>query len=370
VNAPANAIPRIATVAGASSTGAKSMKACRVLSIVLATAAGAWSAQAAAIEPIPQTPGWGGFAVLGVGYTELKTNMLAGNAAVEIGRETVASINSPPQTDSAVHPVFTGELNYTTRGRWQLFVGNSLEDALTLDTSGQLGVRREVGAAGVMQAGVLFNGITTKVWSDPYAEGVAREETDRDSSGARFQWDRIFGSAFQATLSYRDISVDEEASGQGVRSVTCNAACRDLLRRDGDRYNLDVSYLYRIGDGRPRHLLRPQVSYSSDDRDGDAISSKSWRLQLSHVFLGEGYTLASNFIYGSTSFDERNPIFGRKTDSDRIAIDTTLLYRLPIEGGRWQAVGSATWGRDDSDVRFHDSDLFNVSVGAMYRFGN
>jgi hypothetical protein len=171
------------------------------------------------------------------------------------------------------------------------------------------------------------------------------------------------------TFSYRDISVDTEASGQGVRSVTCNAACRDLLRREGARYTFDVSYLYRLGAG-PRHLLRPMVSYSVDDRDGAAISSDAWRLQLSHVFLGQGYTVASNVVYGQSTFDAPNPIFGRKTDSDRIALDTTLFYRLPFGDGRWQAVGSVTWGRDDSDVQFHDSELLNVSVGAMYRFGN
>jgi hypothetical protein len=32
-------------------------------------------------------------------------------------------------------------------------------------------------------------------------------------------------------------------------------------------------------------------------------------------------------------------------------------------------VGSILWGQDDSDVRFHDSEVFNVNVGAMYRFG-
>src|SRR5512137_131371 len=38
------------------------MKLRGALSIVLALGAGAWVADAAAIEPIPQTPGWRGFA--------------------------------------------------------------------------------------------------------------------------------------------------------------------------------------------------------------------------------------------------------------------------------------------------------------------
>ena len=56
------------------------------------------------------------------------------------------------------------------------------------------------------------------------------------------------------------------------------------------------------------------------------------------------------------------------TDSNRYAVDATLFYRLPAASGRWQAVGTILWGKDDYNVRFYDSDVFNVSLGAMYRF--
>jgi hypothetical protein len=39
----------------------------------------------------------------------------------------------------------------------------------------------------------------------------------------RLQWDRILGSTFRFTVSYRDIEVDTERSGQGV---TASYACR------------------------------------------------------------------------------------------------------------------------------------------------
>ena len=327
------------------------------------TAPVAWS-----IEPIPQTPGWRGFVVGGAGYTEVKSNVVAGNGILDIGDDTINSISDAPRSDDAVHPVFTGEINYTFDDQWQVFLGTSLEDAVTLDGAAQFGARKDFGAIGVLQAGYLFSGIPTQAWADPYAEGVKREEVDRDSSGLRLRWDRVMGSAFELTVSYRDISIEDEASGQGVQSVACDAACQDLLRRDGDQYAFDVSYLYKLGDG-TRHLLRPLVRYTIDDRDGDAISGDAYYLQLSYVFLGQGYSLASNVAYGSTSQDARNPIFGRKTDSERFAVDSTLFYRLPIASGRWQAVGSVLWGQDDSDVRFHDTDAFHVSVGAMYRFG-
>jgi hypothetical protein len=115
--------------------------------------------------------------------------------------------------------------------------------------------------------------------------------------------------------------------------------------------------------------VRPLVRYTIDDREGEAISSDGYRLQLSYVFLGQGYSVASNLAYGSNSFDARNPIFGARTDTDGLAVDTTLFYRLPFESGRWQAVGSVLWGEGDSDVAFHDNEVFMISAGLMYRFG-
>jgi len=344
------------------------MKSSHAFSLIIAAGAFVAPPLAFAIEPIPETPGWRGFVVGGVGYTEVKSNFVAGNGLLDIGSDTINSVNDAPRSDDAVHPIVTGEVNYTFADQWQVFLGTSLEDAVTLDGVAQFGVRKDFGAPGVLQAGYLFSGIPTQTWEDPYAEGVQREETDRGSSGLRLRWDRVMGSAFELTFSYRDIAIDTERSGQGVESVACDIACQDLLRRDGDQYSFDVSYLYKLGDG-SRHLLRPLLRYTVDDREGDAISGDSYRAQLTYIFLGQGYTVASNVAFGGSSQDERNPIFGVHTDSDRFAVDTTLFYRLPVASGRWQALGSILWGKDDSDVRFHDGEVFNVNVGAMYRFG-
>jgi len=344
------------------------MKSSHALSLILAVAGSAVAPLASAIEPIPQTAGWRGFVVGGVGYTDLKSNVVAGNGILDIGRPQIDSVSDAPRSDDAVHPIFTGEVNYTFENQWQVFLGTSIEDAVTLDGVSQAGVRKDMGNPGVLQVGYVFSGIPTQTWVDPYAEGVEREETDRDSSGMRVQWDRFMGTAFQFTATYRDVSIERERSGQGVLSVACNAACQDLLRRDGDQYSFDVSYLYKLGEG-SRHLLRPLVRYSVNDRDGEAMSGDGYRLQLSYVFLGQGYSLASNVAYGSSSQDTRNPLFGVKTDADGFAIDTTLFYRLPAASGRWHAVGSVLWGKEDNDVRFHDNEVFSVSVGAMYRFG-
>jgi Protein of unknown function (DUF2860) len=323
---------------------------------------------AIAIEPIPTTPGWRGFAVVGAGYADLTSNTVAGNNLIEIGQPVISSVAQRPRSDDTFHPVVTGEVNYTFASGWQAFFGTSIEDAVTLDGVTQLGARKDIGSAGILQGGFLFSGIPTQVWEDPYAEGVRRDETDRDSAGLRLQWDRVLGTPLELTVSYRDISIDTERSGFGVTSVSCDAACRSLLVRDGDQYNFSASYLFRPGGGK-QHLVRPMIRYTLDDRDGDAISNDAYLLQLSYVFLGQGYTVASNVAYGERSQDESNPIFGAKTDSSFYALDMTVFYRLPVASGRWQAVGSMLYGKDDTDVRFHDTEVFNVNLGAMYRFG-
>ena len=344
------------------------MRTSQLSPLAVATLAALAPPCATAIEPIPSTPGWRGFIVVGAGYADLESNTVAGNNLIDIGQPVIDSVSQRPRSDDTFHPVVSGEINYTFGNGWQAFFGTSLEDAVTLDGVTQLGARKDLGSAGILQGGFLFSGIPTQVWEDPYAEGVHREETDRDSTGLRLQWDRVLGSAFELTFSWRDISIDTERSGEGVKSVACDAACRDLLRRDGDQYHFDVSYLFRAGEGR-RHLLRPMFRYTIDDRDGEAISADAYRLQLSYVFLGQGYTVASNVAYASSSNDAPNPIFGRRTDTDGVALDTTLFYRLPTESGRWQAVGHVLWGKGDSDVDFHDNEIFLFSIGAMYRFG-
>lgn len=323
---------------------------------------------ASAIEPIPDTPGWRGFVILGAGYVDVESNLVAGNGFIDVGDPVISSVNQPPDSDDTFHPVVTGELNYTFDNGWQVFLGTSLEDAVTLDAVSQFGVRKDLADAGILQGGLLFSGVPSDVWEDPYAEAVPRDETGRDATGLRLRWDRVMGSAFELTFSYRDISIDTERSGQGVVSVGCGATCQDLLRRDGDQYSFDVSYLYRLGDRR-NHLLRPMFRYVIEDREGGAVSGDAYRFQVSYVYAGQAFTVASNVALGGIAKDERNPIYDRRTDTDRVAVDATLFYPLPASSGRWQLVANVLWAEEDSDVTFHDAELFMMSVGVMYRFG-
>ena len=102
-----------------------------LLAVLLAGAA----PRAHAIEPIPDSAGWRGFLVVGAGYTDVSSNLVAGNRFINIGRPEIDSIFQGPQNDDAFHPVFTGEINYTF-GNYATFREKFTEAALTHFGSG------------------------------------------------------------------------------------------------------------------------------------------------------------------------------------------------------------------------------------------
>ena len=53
---------------------------------------------ALAIEPIPATPGWRGFVVVGGGYADLMSNTVAGNNLIDIGQPWITGASNSPET--------------------------------------------------------------------------------------------------------------------------------------------------------------------------------------------------------------------------------------------------------------------------------
>jgi len=322
-----------------------------------------------AVPQVPEEEGFGGFLFLGAGYTEVKSNTMAGNRFVDGGEDTITNITDRPQTSEDVHPVFGGELTYTLGNRSQFFLGTSLEDLVTLDGSFQLGWRQQTQKAGIFQVGLLAAAVPTEVWEDPYLAGVAREETDRDSRGARFAWDRIFGSKVEWQVTYRDIEVDTERSGENV--LGCAAGCQASLRRDGDFLGTTLSYAFRQ-QGRP-HVFRPLVSYRTMDADGDSQSYDGWVAQFTYSYLDPKLTFITNLAYADYSYDEANPIpvyNGQKQDADGYIFDATAIYTLPFESRRWKLSSTVALGSIDADIDFFNQRLGTVSVSAFYVIGN
>ena len=326
----------------------------------------------ATILPIPTESGWNGFVIAGAGYTDIESNTVAGNKVVDFSNENVSSLTASPDDDDTAHFSGAFEVRYTFGDQWQAFLGTSLLDRVTLDFAQQLGLRKQTDNIGTFQAGLLFSGIPSEVWEDPYQtdDTGPRNDTDRDAAGIRLQWDRIFGSGFEATLSFRDIDIDKERIGQNVTDPAvnpCNATCQSSLERDGDSAQLELAYLWELSS---RTILRPAVRFNDDDRDGDAQDRDGYTLSLTWGLDGDNFRTTVSGLYNDTEYDNANPIYGIHQDADGFVINGTLFYDLPTESRRWKAVGSITYGESDSDIDFHDNELLSVTLGVMYNFGN
>ena len=327
----------------------------------------------AVIENIPTENGWGGRILLGAGYTDLESNTVAGNKLVEIGNKNVDSLSASPESDDQVHAVINGEIKYTFGDQWQAFLGSSLFDLLTLDFAQQLGIRKQTDSGQKFGAGILFSGIPTEVWEDPYqtSDTGPRSETDRDSMGIRLEWDRILGSGANLTLDFRNNEIDKDFIGQNVTggtgpALTCDAACQDLLRRDGDFAQIEAAWAFRPSQ---QHLLRPAVRGFNFDGDGNAQDRSGYSVLVTWSYLAEKFTFTANGAYTDTDYDNPNPIYGIEQDSDGYTVAGTLFYKISSDG-RWQATANASYGDVDADIDFHDTKLFQVAIGAFFSFGN
>jgi hypothetical protein len=296
---------------------------------------------------------------------DLESNLVAGNSLIDANTRTISSVNQSPPSNDTVYPFVGGEVNYTFGDRWEAFFGGSIEDYLTLDLTTRLGLRKEVERVGVAGLSLLFSGMPAEAWEDPYLVGSPRRETDRDSTGVRFDWWRILGSGFFFQYSMREIEVDTELSGTDpALGLTADEIA--LLRRDGDNSRMRLGYRWQNG----RSLWQPEITIGEDDRDGEAVSSDFMSAQLSYSYFGDSWTIVGSGTFFEREYDAANPIYGREVDDDGYALSVTVFRKLATGDGNWRAFGSIAYADSDSDVDFHDTTVTAANIGVAYFFGN
>ena len=315
------------------------------------------------LDEIPTETGWRGFFLFGLGYADGKSNLIAGNDAIDIGRNTVGSVTESASSKDDVFPFVGGEISYTFKDRLQVFFGGTVEDWVRLDLAQQLGVRKQFEVMGIFSAGILLSAFPAEVWSDPYVANQPRSKADRDSTGLRFQWDRIIGSPLELRFQWREIDVDRESSGS---FLGLSAGERGQLDRNGDDYQ--VSLIYRILTS-SRTQVQPQITWTKRDRNGSAVSGDAWSLGVTAGYIGQKWIVGGTGSFGKRDMDAANPVYGRKTDSDFYSLGLNVFYQLPFKSRRWSINGSVVRGEDDTDVNFHDQEITVLSLGMVYRFG-
>ncbi|MCP4002355.1 MAG: DUF2860 domain-containing protein [Gammaproteobacteria bacterium] len=336
------------------------------------------SASSFAIIPeVSEEKGWAGFVAGGIGWADITSNTVAGNKFFDLGRAPWDGTNTKANSRSKTHGIVGGQVTWTLSGRNALFFGTSLIDELTQSGVMQLGWRKSTHSVGTFQIGILKDPapIPSRIYTDPFANNSGpRSETDQNSAGIRLGWDRIFNTAFEVTLTALNYDIDSERSGQGYTGLGgCDAACIALLDREGDLTQFEVGYLFKFGNN--KHLLRPGVTFSDFDADGNANDYDSTVAKVTYSWHGlENYTFVSNVSFGEQDFDTVNPLAvfgGQEQDTDIFVIDASVIYNLPFGNkNRWQLVTHALYGEGDSDINFYDTEATQVSATVLYHFGN
>jgi hypothetical protein len=338
---------------------------------LLGLAALALPVAAFALPQVTDEKGFSGYVAAGAAYADVKSNVIAGNKINNFGKQTISDVNQGNVSTDKMISAIAGEVRWNVGNRNEIFLGTSVEDKVTMDGGAQLGWRKGTDSAGTFQLGVISTALARKVWNDPYRSeenqpgDPRRGRTDRDGNGARFQWDRIFNTGFEVQLTARDIDVDQEQSGWAEFGEGSDEA-RDL-RRDGDYTSLGVGYLFSFADG--KHLLRPEIKAVDMDADGDAQDYDGATAKLTYSYLGDVFKFVTNVSAGEQDFDTNNPIYDDEQDSDIVAADASLFYTLPFDSKRWQLIGNVFYGEIDSDIDFHDTDVFSAAVLVQYQFG-
>ena len=318
------------------------------------------------IEPVPQQTGWSGFVTLGAGVLEAKTNLVAGVSTygVDLGKSKISSLDDSPKSQSMGLPQLNLNLNYTFATRTQLFFGNSLENVIQFDTATNFGVRQQFADESILELSAISSPALApvQVWQDPYVVGLNRKETDRTSRGLRIEYDKILGTGFGVRYAQRTTEIDRERSGAALGLTADNAA---LLNREGDSRRLLLSYRFPV---MGRNLLEVRVGRLEDDLDGKAMSGEQNEIHLTHAYIGDRFTMASNLFLAKQDFDATNPVFGKTRSDDNWGIGFTVFDKKIFGSQHWLGQAMVAWYGQDSNIDFYDAGSLIATVGAQYRF--
>jgi hypothetical protein len=319
-------------------------------------------------DHIPETSGFSGFVLGGAANVNVASSLLARGAPFldYVGSARIESIFEAPSSISSPGVPVTGEINYTfANTRTQVFFGNRLEDLLRLDVVFGLGVRQEIGKAGILAVSYLITPMELQSWADPYVEGEDRRATDLSVPGFRIRWGEIFGTGLELTITDRFYTYQNESSGDWlIDQGRLDPEQQSLLDRDGDVLRIQALYRFKI----KRHRFEPAVQWVDDYHRGAAIANTGYKLQLNYLYISPKVVLDVVVLYGAREAKDTNPIYGEVFDADRLGAALTAIF--PVKKYTSSVLNVFVGGevfRENANIDFYDSSIKMVLAGVIWR---
>jgi hypothetical protein len=194
-----------------------------------------------------------------------------------------------------------------------------------------------------------------------------RHDTDRRNVGGQLVWDKVFGSNLELEYSLRKIDIGSEKSGE---FLNLSNSAQDRLDRNGTVHRASAGYGFKFGGN---HTLTPQISFSYEDLDGEAMANTGVDLQLTYVYGGDPITLVLNGYVGQADFDKSNPIYDETREDDRYGASATVYYKNPWG---WKLFGSepmkffvtGAYTAVDSNIDFYNQEAVLGMAGVAVRW--
>jgi Protein of unknown function (DUF2860) len=319
-------------------------------------------------DQIPETSGFSGYVLVIPGVFVVSNSLLASGAPLldDVGSKQITSIFVSPESNSApVLPVAV-ELNYTFgKSKTQLFFGNKFEDILRLDVAFGLGVRQDIGDAGILVANFLFTPLELKFWSDPYIEGEDRVKTELNFPGFRIRWGRIFQTGLEVTATARQYRHEDERSGEWlVGQGRLNANQVPLLNRDGEFLRFKALYKIKL----KQHRLEPAFRYTLHNHQGKAVANNQLSFLVDYIYLSPKMVLDAKIIYGKRKANAIHPVYNDILEADRMGVALAALFPVNLFKSKgWNILVSAEYVNENANIDFYDSNLTGFNVGLMWR---
>ncbi|CAK1848574.1 DUF2860 domain-containing protein [Vibrio crassostreae] len=259
---------------------------------------------------------------------------------------------------------FLGTVQYTFGESLthQVYAGTTREDIATGTIAFEIGYRHQLLGGTILDFSVLPTLISGKAWSDPYAVGVNRNETDVKGNVGRLQLTNIGGTAFQTDFAIGESDVDDELSG------TQSLSAQDAALLDRERTYVYAKAGYRFILPNQTGLLVPSMVYFHADAEGDALSFDSYGIELNYAKRIGRHGFVVTLDASDRQYDEANPIYGKTREENEYGAFLAYEFGGLMGYEDWSFITLLGLRSIDSNIDFYNSEQVLASVGVDYKF--
>ena len=185
----------------------------------------------------------------------------------------------------------------------------------------------------------LKNDFVGKAWENPFVTN--QKKTDVTEFGGYLSWGIPTSENSFTTLKYELSDVDYEKD-----STT------KTLQRDASRHIVSLENVFEFNKS---HTFVTTLKYENYDADGEASSYDKTGIEIFTAHsLSDNLELNLIGNLAHKEYNEINPVFNKKIDSDTIGINTSLTLYEPLEYKNVFTSLKAGYEKEDANHNFYD----------------